>query len=63
LEEDGPQARGYKSLNENLPRAAPHMSILRKIYLREMGSSINQGADALDRFESDSRNILRTQPF
>jgi len=39
------------------------MSILRKIYLREMGSWINQGADALDRFESDSRNILRAQPL
>ena len=39
------------------------MSISRKIYFREMGSWISQGADALDRFESDSRNILRAQPL
>src|SRR5207244_1113289 len=53
----------YASLQENFPGTTPRVSISRKIHFRDSSVTIGERTDALDRVESNVRDVLRPQPF
>ena len=55
--------RDYNSFDENFPGTTPRMSISRKIHFRDSNVTIGERTNALDRVESNVRNVLRPQPF
>jgi hypothetical protein len=55
--------RLYTSLQENFPGTTPRVSISRKIHFCDPNVTINERTNALDRVESNVRDVLRPQPF
>src|SRR4030095_1949343 len=57
------QRRCNRSFDKNFSRTTPCVSIFRQINFCESSVTISEGTNALDRVESNVRNVLCPQPF
>src|SRR4029077_1438543 len=57
------QRCGYSLFDKNFPGTAPRVSIFRKIHFCNSSVTIGERTNALDRVESNVRDVLRPQPF